>query len=523
MDPLSIIGSSIAVIQVSVLVTKTLRGLKQSIKNIGDRIDCLCNEINHITTCLSTVQETLSSCQQIGLAPVGQNVWKQCDVAILDCFATLSEVSIMAEKIKGSGKREGLIRRTKAVVNWNDHNADLIALRDKLRMSHLALQTILQSITVSTSMRSYDSIHSVQIKLDMLKKSIDDASRATLQPTRGFSRNDSDLRLIHNLHKLLDAAKKFHTSASSTAGSVREGTTGPWVTNNSQAVSEVGDFPPSRRRWVENYVRAGRHQGTFSPGNPHAADDTGRQAVPAQRAEPSPKDESFTEIESITSQAALYDTSMVAKDQGDEENKDVRIADDYEDECDDAEAERGFQLRLQSLAKDMIRRQDYRNAIDFLHKALQSGVRTAAAEVERRQLRIQLALCHLLQGNWKQAEVSIRCLSKARSDRDAVVCTLLHALALAHLLRYSFDMALSFAQRALRGRKSLILSGDMNVSEVDETRALLATIYKVRGGKDDYIRADVFQEQLSKGFSYVHPRDEVTFIKDHPTLISTII
>jgi hypothetical protein len=357
----------------------------------------------------------------------------------------------------------------------------------------------------------------------MLKKSIDDASRATLQPTRGFSRNDSDLRLIHNLHKLLDAAKKFHTSASSTAGSVREGTTGPWVTNSSQAVSEVGEFPPSRRRWVENYVRAGRHQGTISPGSPHAADDTGRQAAPAQLAEPSPKDESFTEIESITSQAALYDTSMVARDQGDEENKDVRNADDYEDECDDAEAERGFQLRLQSLAKDMIRRQDYRNAIDFLHKAPQSGVRTAAAEVERRQLRIQLALCHLLQGNWNQAEVSIRCLSKARSDRDAVVCTLLHALALAHLLRYSFDMALSFAQRALRGRKSLILSGDMNVSEVDETRALLATIYKVRGGKDDYIRAHVFQEQLSKDFSYVHPRDEVTFIKDHPTLISTII
>lgn len=54
----------------------------------------------------------------------------------------------MAEKIKGSGKREGLIRRTKAVVNWDDHNADLNALRDKLRMSHLALQTILQSITV---------------------------------------------------------------------------------------------------------------------------------------------------------------------------------------------------------------------------------------------------------------------------------------------------------------------------------------------------------------------------------------
>lgn len=431
----------------------------------------------------------------------------------------------MADVIKGSGEKEGLIRRTKSVVNWNDHNAELIALRDKLRMSHLALQTILQTIVVSPSKQSYDSIHSVQIKLDKLKESIDNASRANMRPTRDISHNNSDLRFIHNLRKLLGAAKQFHTSASSTAGSILEGTTGPWVTNSSQAVtgSEVGDFPPSRRRWVEDYVRAGRQHGMFLPSSPHTADYTDLRDVPSQRVEPLPKAETFVETESIISHAALYTNPTITKDQGYEENKDAKNSDGYDDECDDAEAERGFQLRLQSLAKDMIRRQDYQNTIDFLHKALQSGVHTAAAQVERRQLQVQLALCHLLRGNWKQAEVSISCLSKVKRDRDAVVCTLLHALALAHLLRYSFDTALSIAQRALQGRKSLNLGGNIDVSEVDETRALLATIYKVREGKDDYIRADVFQEQLSKDFRYVHPRDEVAFIKDHPTLISTII
>lgn len=77
-----------------------------------------------------------------------QDLWLKCDVAISDCFKILGDVSTLAEKIKGSGRREGFIRRTRAVVNWNDHSEDLDALRHKLRMSYLALQTILQTINV---------------------------------------------------------------------------------------------------------------------------------------------------------------------------------------------------------------------------------------------------------------------------------------------------------------------------------------------------------------------------------------
>lgn len=357
----------------------------------------------------------------------------------------------------------------------------------------------------------------------MLKKSIHDASRAALQPVSGLSYSISDLRFIHNLRKLLDAAKQFHTSASSTAGSTREGTTGPWVIENGQDFSETGEFPASRRRWVESYVRAGRDQDVLSPGGEHAPYNIRPGAISTQRLHSSPKSASFAETESINSHLALYEASPVTKEPAAEEIENIENTYDYDDDYNDAEAERGFQQRLQSLAKDMIRRHDYQNAIDFLHKALQSGVRTAAAKAERRQLQIQITLCHFLQGDWEQAEVSMSCLSKSRNDRDAVVCTFLHALALAHLRRYSFDMALSVGQRALQGRKRLLLTRDIDNSEVDETRALLATIYNVRGGNDDYIRADVFREQISKNFTYIHPRNEVAFIKNHPTLIPTVL
>lgn len=75
-------------------------------------------------------------------------MWQQCDVAISDCNMTLSAMSFMAEKIKGTEKNRGFVWRAKAVVNWNEHSEDLTAFRDKVRKSHLALQTMLQTITV---------------------------------------------------------------------------------------------------------------------------------------------------------------------------------------------------------------------------------------------------------------------------------------------------------------------------------------------------------------------------------------
>lgn len=69
-------------------------------------------------------------------------------MAISDCNMTLSAMSIMAERIGSTAKRRGFIGKTKAVVDWNEHSADLTAFRDKIHKSQLALQTMLQTITV---------------------------------------------------------------------------------------------------------------------------------------------------------------------------------------------------------------------------------------------------------------------------------------------------------------------------------------------------------------------------------------
>jgi hypothetical protein len=61
---------------------------------------------------------------------------------------TLTAMSIMAEKIRGTEKHRGLMWKTKAMVSWSEHSEDLTAFRDKVHKSHLALQTMLQTITV---------------------------------------------------------------------------------------------------------------------------------------------------------------------------------------------------------------------------------------------------------------------------------------------------------------------------------------------------------------------------------------
>lgn len=344
-----------------------------------------------------------------------------------------------------------------------------------------------------------------------------------MRPAGGLPYNQSDLRLTHNLRKLLDAATQFHSTASSTASTIRDGTNGHWMAHGDQAVSLMGDFPATRRQWVEEYVRTGRHQRYQSP------DSSGQQSPrrtlsPRRPRSPptSPRVTSFVAIDGITARPPAEVVS-------DEETEQVEKQDDDNDDDDDddnaeaeADAERAFQDRLHELALDRFKTRDYSNAIDFLQRILKPEPPANSAKVEHRQLQIQLVVCHFLQGDWKLAEAILTGLSKKKIDRDSVICTLLHALSLAYLFHYSFDLALSIGQQALQGRRRLFKLGKICCSEVDETRALLATIYDVRGGNDDYIRADVLNGQLAEHFEYKHPKSEITFITDHPNLLSTV-
>lgn len=362
----------------------------------------------------------------------------------------------------------------------------------------------------------------VHLKLDVLKKSIDDAFGAAMRPAGGLSYNQSDLRLTHNLRKLLDAAKQFHSTASSTASTIRDGTNGHWMSHNNQAMSLMGEFPPNRRQWVEDYVRAGRHWEYHSPDA--LGQQSPRRAISPRRPRSpsgSPQATSFAAIDEVT---AKTPTDIVPdKENGErQEDKDEEDDEDYDDDNAEPEAEKAFQDRLRELALDRIGTRDYSNAVVFLQRALKPVPVTDIAKAEHRHLKIQLAVCYFLQRDWGKAEAIVSILSKTKSDRDSVICTLMHALSLAHLFHYSFESALSIGQRALQGRKRLFKAGSIESSEVDKTRALLATIYDVRGGDDDYIHADVLNGQLTRDFEYNHPKSEIEFLTNHPTLFSTV-
>lgn len=122
----------------------------QSIRSADSRIASLCDELSGLQNHLDAVQRTLEECRTRELAPVHTELWQRCDEALKDCLVTLSLLEALVNKIKdaASSKGKGLIWRTKVVVDMSIHGDELVAFREKIQKSSIALQTMLHTITL---------------------------------------------------------------------------------------------------------------------------------------------------------------------------------------------------------------------------------------------------------------------------------------------------------------------------------------------------------------------------------------
>lgn len=358
------------------------------------------------------------------------------------------------------------------------------------------------------SLRNHASQEAILFELDRLKSSIDDALRASLRPAGGFSHSlgdQSDAKVARNLRNLVEAARHFHSAASSTASTIRDGSSAQ--SQAGRALSLMGDLPAFKRERVEAFIRAGRAARQQSP-----SPASGQRSSPVRARSPR-RSNSPARSHRAMSFVALDSTTIPESNQTIPEDDD-----DVED--DDADIERQFLNGLEELAKDRFKNRDYIRATQFLNEATKRGVGANSANEELRQLQIQLALCHFFQGHWKAAEPIVLSLSRSKASLDIVVCNLLHAISLAHLAEYSFESALSTCRQALQGKKRLLKSKTIEEHEYAKTLALFATICDMTG---DYIRAEVFRQQLPADFKYIHPACEVSFIKYHPSLLKTVL
>lgn len=449
------------------------------------------------------------------------DLWKQCELALDDCHVTLNSLGVLVQKIKETVRVKAWAWRVKAVVNLNVYGSDLAAFRDKVHKSNWALQTMLQTINVSLSLRNHASQEAILFELDRLKSSIEEALRASIRPVGGFSHrpaDHSDARVARNLRNLAQAARHFHGAASSTASTIRDGSRGgaPWQAfpGADIDVSLMGDLPSFRRERVEEYVREGRrHRGSLSsgltspsfspPGEHTSRPRRGSRSPRRTTAIHSPRSLSFSgAVESVTVPGS------------------VTVATAEDDEDDDAEFERLFLDGLEELAKDRIKERDFDKAIEFLQEAMKREVGSKSDNESFCNLQVQLALCYLLQRRWEMAEPIITSLAKNKAAVDAVVCNLLHSMALVHLSLYLFDKALTVCREALLAKKKLLKKEKIHAEDYAHTQGLLVMIYEMKG---DWMHAEVYQSQIPACFDYKHPKNEVEFIIAHPSLLSTVL
>ncbi|KAI7779519.1 hypothetical protein LA080_000803 [Diaporthe eres] len=521
MDPLSITTSAITLIQAAGSITSSLCGFVNQCRGAETRITGLCEELESLTSGLEAIGRTLKGRNALDLAPVEDDLWKQCELALVDCHVTLNSLGVLVQKIKETVRPKAWAWRVKAVVNLNVYGGDLAAFRDKVHKSNWALQTMLQTINVSLSLRNHASQEAILIELDHLKASIEASLIASIRPVGGFTHrpaDHSDTRVARNLRNLAQAARNFHGAASSTASTIRDGSRGgaPWQAYPGADidVSLMGDLPSFRRERVEEYVREGRRHrrsrslGLTSPSFSPSEDHTPR----LRRASRSPRRSAAIHSPRTLSFSGTAEAVTVPAS--------VTVATVEEDEDEDDEIERLFLDGLEELAKDRIKERDFDKAIEFLQEAMKREVGSKSDNEGFCNLQVQLALCYLLQRRWEMAEPIITGLAKNKAAMDVVVCNLLHSMALVHLSLYLFDKALTVCREALLAKKKLLKREKIHAEDYAQTQGLLVMIYEMKG---DWMHAEVYQSQIPACFNYKHPKNEVEFIIAHPNLLSTIL
>ena len=336
----------------------------------------------------------------------------------------------------------------------------------------------------------------------MLKYSIDQSRQAALHHSDGFSQileDPSDRRIAYNLKNLTRVAQSFHSSASSTASTIFNGTTfGNLQSDAAMSIRGGLNFTPNKRQQIDPWVKQQRRMTLRRQRKPlqHVPSSAAASVVRPATPDPAPADpsEDSHEIESNMSE----------------------MADDNEERDDEAEFQSFLLSGLEEVAKDSMLSLEFAKAQSMLEVAIQRRTGSTSEDSDFKQLQVQLAICYFFQHKWHLAEPLVNSIAKSKVNFDPVVCNLLHALAIANLVEKRFEKAITLCKQALYGKRRLKRDfPEISETECNETLGLLATIHDAHGNRLD---AEALRRKISKGFFYYHPENELEFIVNHPKL-----
>ncbi|KAM3474709.1 hypothetical protein MY5147_004145 [Beauveria neobassiana] len=447
----------------------------------------LCSEITTLAKYLSSISKTLKSCRRKkrALALVDAGLWRQSDLALQDCEATLNELSTFVAKLTTSNKMP--FWRAKVAFDMSIHARKLDEFRVRLKRSNCALQTVLQTITVSLSVQNNASQDLILHELNELKQCIEDAvwiaKRSPVSPQSSLTAL-SESMATKNLHGLVKAAENFHSSATSTVGSSIGGSIAGWPTPAIETGSIAGLTPYKTER-VHEYI-----QNISQESNPFAATMT---EVRYFEATDSPE-------------YAIADGSAELPKNLFTPIKPALNAD--------------FELCLHEVLEDFaiekMKLRDFENAAAYLKKALSGKMGPVAETKVRVRLQIRLGICYVLQRKIPEAWIVISKLERNDGLENIEVLHLMHALAMVHFAICEFAEAKNLCERILKAKMRFFGKSH------PETLISLGFSRYLYDQLDQPIEMEATRRLMPRDYVYKHPESEFDFLAQHAMLMPAI-
>ncbi|KAM3541198.1 hypothetical protein ARSEF1564_005889 [Beauveria bassiana] len=487
MDPLSICASAVALIGASKSVTKALYSFTQYASHAEAHVALLCSEITTLAKYLSSINKTLKSCRRnkSALALVDSELWRQSDLALQDCEATLNELSTFVAKLTTSNKTP--FWRAKVAFDMSIHARKLDEFRIRLKRSNCALQTVLQTITVSLSVQNNASQDLILHELNELKQCIEDAvwiaKRSPVSPQSSLTAL-SESMATKNLHGLVKAAEHFHSSATSTVGSSIGGSIAGWPTPAVETGSIAG-LTPYKTELVHEYI-----QNTSQQLNPFAA----------------------TITETIAFDAAEFPEYLIPDGSADSTKNPLMPMKPALDA--------DFELRLHEVLEDFamkkMKLRDFENAAAYLKKALSGKMGPVAETKVRVRLQIRLGICYVLQRKIPEAWIVISKLERNDGLENIEVLHLMHALAMVHFAMCEFAEAKNLCERILKAKMRFFGKSH------PETLISLGFSRYLYDQLDQPIEMEATRRLMPHDYVYKHPESEFDFLAQHAVFMPVI-
>ncbi|KAI0551640.1 hypothetical protein F4679DRAFT_133585 [Xylaria curta] len=453
MDPLSITTSVITLLGAASNVYNCL----QAIRHADRGLQSLVKEVSTLNGFLRSIEKALEDCREnpYALTHIDPALWKESKVALSDCQETLDQLGSVFSEPKRPSRSNTLFRRARVAAELHSRAGEIASFREKISMSNMSLQTLLQVINVSLSLRSNESHDNILRELKELKNALRKSSQAATVSYSTLFLSEKDTRLVHHLKGLVRAAQDFHSSASVTASTVvgsGESQPPPTDYGDDDARSGIASRMPSmKREQIETYLS--QNQQVSRPAT-SASNEEKDETLPGPLKSP--------RIDLNPREPGTNDTFSTI-----------------------------FTSGFSKIAQRALQQLDLGKAEGLLKEALKWHSSSKSDDIHHyRRLQTQLALCNLLQGNCQEAQDLILGLFGSNTEKDTVTLQLLYALALLQLHELDFEGARDNSKRLW---ETLQRMPDCTVLGANDAMKLLATSYQESG---DTLLADAIEAEL---------------------------